>query len=100
MLIFSPISALSSVDLPTFGRPMIATNPQRLVSASLGVTGQRRNHRRCRFLLGMTTARSPTGGVCIFLFDDTSDDERLLMIAATHGLHAVTRQLVAPALEP
>src|SRR5262245_35443314 len=29
MLIFWPTSALSSVDLPTFGRPTIATRPQR-----------------------------------------------------------------------
>src|SRR6185369_14062785 len=100
MLIFSPISALSSVDLPTFGRPMIATKRQRLVSPSLGLTRQHRQHRRCRFLLGMTAARSLTVGVRIFLFDGAIDDERLFMIAATHGLHAVARQLVASALEP
>src|SRR5881394_814562 len=100
MLIFSPISAFSSVDLPTFGRPMIATKPQRPVSPSLGLTGQHRQHRRRRFLLGVASARSPTGGVRIFLFDRAGDDERLLVIAAAHGLHAVDRQLEAVALEP
>src|SRR3954449_3771344 len=98
MLIFSPISALSRVDLPTFGLPMIATNPQRPVSPSLGLTTQHRQHRRGRFLLGMAAARSPTGGVCIFLFDGTSDDECLLVIAAAYGLNAVTRQFIASAL--
>src|SRR4051812_44252124 len=29
MLIFCPTSAFSSVDLPTFGRPTMATSPQR-----------------------------------------------------------------------
>jgi hypothetical protein len=29
MLIFCPTSALSSVDLPTLGRPTMATRPQR-----------------------------------------------------------------------
>ena len=30
MLTFWPTSAFSSVDLPTFGRPTIATRPQRV----------------------------------------------------------------------
>src|SRR5262252_6591017 len=100
MLIFSPISAFSSVDLPTFGRPMIATKPQRPVSPSLRLTGQHRQHRRRRFLFGVTAARAATGGVCISFFDGASDDERLLVIAAAHRLHAVDRQLESIALEP
>ncbi len=36
MLIFWPTSALSSVDLPTFGRPTMATRPQRRSAAAVG----------------------------------------------------------------
>src|SRR5690606_27207197 len=35
MLIFAPMSAFNSVDLPTLGRPTIATRPQRLDSVMI-----------------------------------------------------------------
>ena len=39
MLIFCPTSAFSSVDLPTFGRPTIATRPQRDAAGGPAGTG-------------------------------------------------------------
>ena len=44
MLTFCPISAFSSVDLPTFGRPASAAKPQRTVGSALG--GRNRSIRR------------------------------------------------------
>ena len=39
MLILRPSNALSSVDLPTFGRPTIAAKPQRNAQSSMGGIG-------------------------------------------------------------
>ena len=41
MLIFWPTSAFSSVDLPTFGRPTMATSPQRCGAAGSDSSGRR-----------------------------------------------------------
>ena len=39
MLIFWPTSAFSSVDLPTLGRPTIATRPHRCAGAAASLSG-------------------------------------------------------------
>src|SRR6187551_4095021 len=100
MLSFSPTSVFSSVDLPTFGLPTIATNPQRPSLASLALTGQYHEHRRGSVLLSCAPALPSTDRLNILISNFTFDHERLLMIAAVHGRHRVRRQRQTPALQP
>src|SRR6187397_3745647 len=101
MLSFSPTSVFSSVDLPTFGLPTIATNPQRPSLASLvALTGQFHEHRRGSVLLSSAPALPSTDRLNILISNFTFDHERLLMIAAVHGRHRVRRQRQTPALQP
>src|SRR5690242_1718428 len=96
MLIFSPMRAFNSVDLPTLGRPTIATRPQRpAVVLSVSLTGQYRQHGRGGFLLGAAAARSLTRGVGMLFRDFATDDKRLLVIAAVHRLDRIDRQVHA-----
>src|SRR5262245_49428462 len=100
MLSFSPTSVFSSVDLPTFGLPTIATNPQRPSLASLPFTGQYHEHRRGSILLSSAPALPSTGRLNIPISHFTLDDERLLVIAAVHGRNHVRRQRQTLALQP
>src|SRR6186713_3332563 len=62
MLTFCPISAFMSVDLPTLGRPTMATCPQRYGSALKSTsTVDLRERRLRRGLLGRTAAAAATG---------------------------------------
>src|SRR5512138_74583 len=100
MLTFSPTSVFSSVDLPTFGLPTIATNPQRPSLASLPLTGQYHEHCRGGVLLGSASALPSTGRLNILISNFALDDERLLVIAAVHLRDHVRRQSQTPALQP
>src|SRR5262245_43640379 len=92
MLSFSPTSAFSRVDLPTLGRPTIATKPQRPAAVSILLTGQYQEHGRSGFLFRSAAARSKTGRVGILLSNFAIDGERLLVVAAVHGRNHVGRQ--------
>src|SRR5262245_46495743 len=100
MLSFSPTSVFNSVDLPTFGLPTIATNPQRPSFASLPLTGQYHEHRRGGVLLSPASALPSTGRLNILIPNFALDDERLLVIAAVHFRDHVCRQRQTPALQP
>src|SRR5688572_5040210 len=100
MLSFSPTSVFSSVDLPTFGLPTMATNPQRPSPASLLLTRQHHEHRGGGFLLRSASALSSTGRLNIPFSNCALDDERLLVIAPLHRRDHVRRQGQAPALQP
>ena len=89
MLSFSPTRAFKRVDLPTFGRPTIATKPQRPLGVSVLLTGQHHEHRGGGFLLGAAAALSLTGSDGILLSNLALDDESLRMVAAMHGRHCV-----------
>ena len=68
MLIFSSSSVLISVDLPVFGRPATATNPERYSSVTIRQLCQRQGS--CG-LLGPPSAAAFTGGLQIQRFDLT-----------------------------
>ncbi len=91
MLSFSPTSVFSSVDLPTFGLPTIATKPQRPVSVSVLLTGQHQQHRSSSFLFRSAATLSVTGRMGILLSNFAIDGERLLVVASLHGRHHVRR---------
>ena len=98
MLSFSPTSVFSSVDLPTFGLPTIATKPQRPVSVSVLLTGQHQQHRRSSFLFRSAAALSVTGRMGILLSNFAIDGERLLVVASLHGPSPRKTVGVAPCL--
>src|SRR5690606_15236033 len=101
MLIFSPTSALSSVDLPTFGRPTIATYPQRLSPPYSGlVTGELREHRRRGILLGEPTAAASPDRFDVESVHSTEHREHLLVIAPLDVRDRVGRQRETAALQP
>src|SRR6478735_10871770 len=80
MLTFSPISAFMSVDLPTLGRPTMATCPQRYGSASTAVPSLDLLERRfggC--LLGGPTADAAPGRHQLHRADAALDVEHLRM---------------------
>src|SRR5690606_34026131 len=97
MLIFSPTSAFISVDLPTFGRPTIATKPERLLS---GVgTGQHRQHRGRRLLLRAPAARAATVGLQISFRHFADDSENTLVLQPPDRGDLVRRKLHSAALQ-
>src|SRR5690606_27482984 len=110
MLIFSPTSGCSSVDLPTFGRRTIATNPERVFAPSsseisrlpapdvesgpasfFAVTRQLHEHRCGRFLLRKASAPPPADSPHVPFVDLADDGEGLLVLAAANRLDPVHR---------
>src|SRR5690242_13401362 len=101
MLTFCPTRALSSVDLPTFGRPTSAAKPQRK-SAEGSVTGRLcagmdgRQYALGGLLLGTPAARSAALARKLQRRDLADHVESLGMRLALDPLHLVARQHEPP----
>src|SRR5947207_14646165 len=98
--ILAPTSALTSVDLPTLGRPTIAISPQRNAPSSASSP-------RCLFirlrrggLLRGPPARSRSGRRDIQRRDAADDLEYLQMCLAADFQDRVFRHRQPPALQP
>src|SRR5438132_1239322 len=97
MLIFCPTRWLSSVDLPTFGRPTIATRPVRC-TASL-MRDRARIRRPCGFLLGAAAAQALALRADVELGYFARHLKNLLVRLAVHGDHRIARQRQLAALQ-
>src|SRR5439155_8454327 len=104
MLMRAPMSALSSVDLPTLGRPTMATQPLRnggarpgrSASASCGVLIRGRGGG----LLSSAAAHAFAGRCDPQRSNPADDFEGLLMRLPLHGDDRILGDRQAPRLEP
>ena len=110
MLMRAPTSALSSVDLPTEGRPTIATNPQRAaacasgrgsstIASSVAQRERAQGLRRGRLLAGTPAGATARGGKSQG-GDAALDLEALRVRFAVRREHRVLRHCDAARLQP
>src|SRR6478736_6327493 len=101
---FSPTSALSSVDLPTLGRPTSAAKPARnvgdgmLESCSV-MRFQRLQRCLCGHLLGAPPARAFAFRLDAGVRYGAGDQESLFVRFARGAFHRVSRQALAVGLQ-
>src|SRR5688572_14023908 len=106
MVTFEPTSALTSVDLPTFGAPISATKPQRVEAAAASgsaITAARhalahQQRRSRRFLGGVLGAAEPFGDGHARQFDGNAE-LRTVMRSGPLDL-AIARRRQSLALRP
>src|SRR3954469_23166638 len=94
---FSPTSALSSVDLPTLGRPTSAAKPARNAGDCLPVSCsamefQRTQRCLCGGLFGPPSARSFAFGFDACLWHGAGDQEGLLVRLAGGAFYRIRGQ--------
>src|SRR5688572_4598915 len=101
MLTFLPTKALSSDDLPTFGRPTIATSPERSAVSGIGRSegAEQAQQRGGRALLGLAPAAAGAVGGERRRAQRTAHAEGLLVVGALDRDHAVLGQAAALALQ-
>src|SRR5690606_8193222 len=103
MLTLAPTRALTSVDLPTLGRPMTATWPARwgvvLIGALYG-SGELGQHGLGGLLLGGATGVTAAFGGDRRFGQGAGDVEGLVVVLAALGQQRVHRQRVLARLQP
>jgi hypothetical protein len=106
ILILLPMMVLISVDLPTFGRPTTATNPQRKESlfTACGVLSilvhDEFEHVAGSFLLGVAPCCAQAPGLLVKLCNFTADVEDLFVCLAAGLLQLILGQGKRTALQP